>query len=186
MSLRLLSPAAPWLAGYVAALQAGWSPSTTRDLTGEHLAAIAADAEAFLARLTTRGRGERVLDDGSTVGLLPGRSWWMWDGAFCGAINLRHVPGREALPPHVSGHVGYSVVPWKRRRGHATAALAGVLAHARARGLARVLLTCDTGNEYSGRVILANGGVPASERQEAGKLAFWVATGGGLPTRRAP
>ena len=39
------------LPAYTAALQRGWSPNTTRDVCAEQLAAIAADADGFLARL---------------------------------------------------------------------------------------------------------------------------------------
>jgi predicted acetyltransferase len=41
----------------------------------------------------------------------------MWDGEFCGSIGLRWLPGTEELPPHCLGHIGYAVVPWKRRLG---------------------------------------------------------------------
>jgi predicted acetyltransferase len=99
----------------------------------------------------------------------------MWDGAFCGSINLRFLPGTEDLPPHVSGHVGYTVVPWKQRRGYATFALQRVLPVARDIGLARVRVTCDPTNEGSRRVILAAGGKPAGHTHD-GKLQFWIST----------
>ena len=67
----------------------------------------------------------------------------MWDGAFCGTIGLRWRPGTEELPPHVLGHVGYSVVPWKRRLGYATAAVGAILADAAAEGLRWIDVTTD-------------------------------------------
>ncbi len=84
--------------------------------------------------------------DGTEQARLPARVFWMWDGAFCGAINLRFVPGTLDLPPHVSGHVGYAVVPWKQRQGIATRALSMLLPVAWALGLPRVLVTCDADN----------------------------------------
>ncbi len=59
---------------------------------------------------------------------------------------------------HCLGHVGYSVVPWKRRRGYATRALQLLLPQAGEEGLTYVELTTDTGNIASRRVIEANGG----------------------------
>ncbi|HSO04292.1 MAG TPA: GNAT family N-acetyltransferase, partial [Candidatus Limnocylindrales bacterium] len=61
--------------------------------------------------------------------------------------------------PTCLGHIGYSVVPWKRRRGYATAALAAMLPIAAAEGLPIVDITTDVDNVASQRVILANGGV---------------------------
>ncbi len=72
------------------------------------------------------------LPGGGEVPRLPGVVLWIWDGGFCGAINLRYQPGTEELPPHVSGHVGYAVVPWKQRQGHTTRALGLLLPIARA------------------------------------------------------
>src|SRR6185503_5309757 len=97
--------------------------------------------------------------DGSRVPRLPGFARWIWDGDLAGSINLRWQPGTAELPPHVLGHIGYSVVPWKRRRGHATRALALILDEARAVGLERVDLTADLDNLVSHRVIAANDGV---------------------------
>ena len=59
----------------------------------------------------------------------------MWDGEFCGSIGFRWQPGTSALPPYCLGHIGYSVVPWKQRRGYATKALALLLPDARKEGL---------------------------------------------------
>ena len=62
------------------------------------------------------------------------------------------------LPPYCLGHIGYSVVPWKRQRGYATRALQIVAPEARSEGLAYVELISDADNIASQRVIEANGG----------------------------
>ncbi|WP_205964513.1 GNAT family N-acetyltransferase [Ramlibacter agri] len=87
----------------------------------------------------------------------------MWDGGFCDSINLRWQPGTAALPWYCLGHVGYAVVPWKQRLGHATQALAQLLPRARAQGLPWIEITADAGNLASQKVILANGGVLLGE-----------------------
>ena len=174
VSLDLVEPSLDRLPAYAEALRTGWSPSTTRDVSGEELAAIAADPAAALALIVRKDGGRRV-PDGTQVPWLPGLVLWMWDGAFCGTINLRYQPGTEALPPEVSGHIGYSVVPWKRGRGYAKAALRQILPIAAERtGLLRVAVTCDVGNAASRALIEANGGVPGPNA-ETGKLLFHIA-----------
>jgi predicted acetyltransferase len=83
----------------------------------------------------------------------------MWDGEFCGRIQLRWQPGTESLPPYCLGHIGYSVVPWKQGRGYATRALRALLDEAAAEGLRYVEITTDPDNVPSQRVIERNGGV---------------------------
>jgi predicted acetyltransferase len=180
--ISLEIPGLAALPAYAAALATGWSPNTTRDVSAEQLEALRTDPEAFLAVLNRRGGGTVHLGNGAEVPRLPGCERWIWDGEFCGRINLRFMEGTEALPAFVSGHIGYAVVPWKRRRGYATEALRLMLPLACAEGLANVEITCDADNEASRRVILANGGVLLGSRLEwtdpaRHKLVFRVPTG---------
>jgi len=164
--MRLVWPAREYLADYVAALKRGWSPDNMRpEAAGEELQRISVNADRFLTSLVDReGLGPSVtLPDGSLVRRLPGYSRWMWDGEFCGRINLRWQPGTEALPPHCLGHIGYTVVPWKQRRGYATRALREILEDASGVGLRYVEITTDPDNVPSQRVIERNGGVLVEE-----------------------
>jgi predicted acetyltransferase len=176
VSLRLLPPSLEKLPEYEAALATGWSPDTTQDVSAEQLAAIARDPAAFLAELT-RQDGTIRQASGREVPRLPSRVYWLDDGDFCGAINLRYVSGSDDVPDYVSGHIGYAVVPWKRRRGYATCALALILPIAREVGLRRLEITCDEDNEPSRRVILGNGGISIGMRQQRegkAKLVFRI------------
>lgn len=170
-SLQLVRPGHEHLAAYVAALQRGWSADNVRGAlaAGEELDRIAADADAFLALMDDpEGAGPPVtLPDGTQRQRIPGLRRWLWvddegqgaDSGFAGSISLRWTKDGSPLPPHVLGHIGYTVVPWQQRRGHAKRALALMLEIARGRGLTAVEITTDPDNLGSQRVIVANGGV---------------------------
>ncbi|MBC5763347.1 GNAT family N-acetyltransferase [Ramlibacter albus] len=173
--MQLVTPAPGYLAAYTDALRRGWSPDNARGAAAaaEQLEAIERDAQAFVAGLTDReALGAPIrLPDGSTVPRLPGFVMWMWDGEFCGSIGMRWQRGTEALPPYCLGHIGYGVVPWKRERGYAKAALAQMLVHAKAEGLRWVDITTDLENRASQRVILANGGVLLEQFEKPSQYA---------------
>lgn len=162
--MQIVRPSVKELPSYKAALQQGYSPDNVRGLVAaqELLARIEAiGADAFVAGLEDReAKGPLItLPDGTQVKRIPGFHRWMWDGEFCGSISMRWAPGTTDLPPHVLGHIGYSVVAWKRRLGYATSALGQLLVEARDTGLPFVEITTDPDNIASQRVITANGGV---------------------------
>lgn len=159
--MQLVWPAAQYLSGYVHALKQGWSPDNLRpQASAEELAQIAQNPARFLSeQVDCEAKGPPViLPDGRTVPRLPGYSLWMWDEEFCGSISFRWQPGTTELPPYCLGHIGYSVVPWKRGRGYATRALQLLLPEARREGLTYVELTTDADNIASRKVIESNGG----------------------------
>ena len=162
MPITLVTPSAEHLASYEDALLRGYAPSSSRpQQRDEHLAALRDDPESFLATQDDpEGRGPPVtLGDGTQVPRLPGIVRWIWDGAFGGSISLRWQHGTAELPPQILGHIGYGVVPWRRRQGYATRALALMLPEARRLGLPYVELTTDPDNLASHRVIEGNGGL---------------------------
>jgi predicted acetyltransferase len=164
--MELVWPARNYLIGYIDALERGWSPDNLRpEASREQLARIAEDPDAFLGGLVDRQAtgGPITLPDGTLVQRLPGYHRWMWDGEFCGSIGFRWQPGTEALPAYCLGHIGYSVVEWKQRRGYATRALAAMLQEVKAEGLRYVEIATQVDNLASQRVILANGGVLVEE-----------------------
>ena len=159
--MDLVRPDATHLASYRDALRRGWSPDSQRpEAAAEELLRVDADPEAFLAEQDDRTASgpDITLPDGRSVPRLPGFHLWIWDGAFAGGISLRWRPGTTDLPDYCLGHIGYGVVPWRRRLGYATGALALMLPHARAEGLRFVELVTDDSNTASRRVIEHHGG----------------------------
>ncbi|MGA7356867.1 MAG: GNAT family N-acetyltransferase [Candidatus Cybelea sp.] len=162
MSVTLIKPTFEHLAAYASALERGWSADNLRhEARLEEREMVEGDPEAFLLAMDDREAraGPIRLPDGSLVPRLPGLHRWIWDGDFAGSIGLRWQPGTPELPPYCLGHIGYGVVPWKRGRGYAKAALALMLPEARYEGLPYVEITTDPDNIASQRVIVANGGV---------------------------
>lgn len=163
MPVRLVVPSLHLLPEYTAALKSGWSSTTNRTVenTREELQQIDEDPGSFIASLDDpEARGAPIaLPDGSFVPRLPGYRRWISDGDFCGSINIRWQPGTSSLPPHVLGHIGYGIIPWKRGRGYAARALALLLPEAKKIGLPYVELTTEPENIASQKTILSCGGI---------------------------
>ncbi|MDN5764286.1 MAG: GNAT family N-acetyltransferase [Humibacillus sp.] len=107
-------------------------------------------------------------------GRVPSSYRWVVDAdRVVGTVALRHALNPALLV--VGGHLGYAVEPGFRRRGVATAAVRLALSMASARGLDRVLITCDPDNVASARTIERVGGRLEDER--AGSCRYWVPTG---------
>ncbi len=106
-----------------------------------------------VSSLAAWSRGEEL-----ALGWVPCTTLFYEEGdALLGLYNFRH-----QLSPQLElegGHVGYSVRPTGRGRGIATALLSAARVFAHARGIESLLLTCDTTNLASKRVIEKNGGL---------------------------
>lgn len=96
--------------------------------------------------------------------------WITTEEEIIGFLAIRHTLNEYLLDQ--GGHIGYSVRPSHRRRGHALRALGLALPLAASLGVDRVLVTCERDNEASRRTIEANGGVLEDERGR--KLRFWI------------
>jgi len=140
-----------------------------REYTRESLES--ADVFAELTRFLAVQRFE---DAPRPAAYVPVTMLWMADGdEFLGSISVRHRLTDLLLT--WGGHIGYSVRPGARRRGHAARALRSVLPRCRELGIDPVLVTCDVDNEASRRTIEGAGG--AYEDTREGKLRYWVPTG---------
>jgi predicted acetyltransferase len=117
--------------------------------------------------------GQRFEETPRPAGHVPGTTLWWIDGSeFLGRLAIRHrlTPALERK----GGHIGYDVRPSARRKGHATAMLNAALPRARELGIQRALITCDTDNVGSRKVIVKNGGEFIDEID--GIYRFWVPT----------
>ncbi len=109
-------------------------------------------------------------------------TFWLLD-------EVRRVVGisriRHRLTPTLrqqGGHLGFLIRPSARRMGYGTKLLALSLQRAHDLGIGRVLLTCDSDNLGSRRIIEKNGGQMEIEvtSTESGKLIrrYWADLGG--------
>jgi predicted acetyltransferase len=117
----------------------------------------AEDFDGFLSRVRDESEGR-----GLSPGMVPVSRFLLVQGSqILGNSRLRHhlTPELE----HEGGNIGYDIRPSARRRGFGTIVLRLTLERAAARGLDRVLITCDADNTGSVRVIENNGGVLADE-----------------------
>ena len=93
-----------------------------------------------------------------------------------GRVSLRHE--LNDFLERIGGHIGYAVIPSRRRRGYARNMLKQSLGIAREKGLDRVLVTSDVNNIASIRVIEANGGILENTTNEPGlkiqKHRYWI------------
>jgi predicted acetyltransferase len=123
----------------------------------------AADFDGFVARLAAPIRRWDV----------PVTQLWYVDGTdYIGSVVIRH----ELTPAlaRIGGHIGYHVVPPRRRRGHARRMLADALVFCAHFGLDHVLITCEETNVASRKVIEACGGRP--DDTVDGEIRYWVTT----------
>jgi len=148
-------------------------------------------AEEFLAEGDQRyreaiGDFERFIqlcsDEAVGRNLAPGRVpqsifWLVRDGQrILACSRLRHT--LNTFLEQVGGHIGYDVRPSERRRGYGTQIPRMTLDKARDLGLKHVLVTADSPNVASWRIIEKNGGVLHGEElsQHTGQLLrkYWI------------
>lgn len=171
----LIKPNTEHLQSYIQALRRasydwqtqGATPEDKRrqsaDIASKRILSICADPQQFLSLFDDlrAQAAPYMLADKTVAYAVPSLRRWIWDThsqAYCGTISLRWQYASTALPAHLMGHIGYSVVPWMQNKGYASFALAQILKLAKITGLKELTLVTDADNLPSQRVILKNGG----------------------------
>jgi len=130
------------------------------------------DFDTYLKKINDEARGINM-----QPGRVPQSVYWITDAdGYVGRISIRHELNEELLK--MGGSIGYGVVPWKRGLGYGTRSLELALPKARALGLKKVLIACNSDNIGSKKIIEANGGVlenevPAQDGKPA-ILRYWI------------
>ena len=98
-------------------------------------------------------------------------------GQILGELFIRHRLNPQLL--QIGGHVGYKVRPTSRNRGVATAGLRLALEKLAALGVEQALVTCNTTNAASARVIEKCGGLRFEDALIGERIErrYWVPTG---------
>ncbi|MGJ8526682.1 hypothetical protein LMG33818_002438 [Halomonadaceae bacterium LMG 33818] len=163
MPIHLEKPSLTLLPAYQRALERGFSPNNlvSEETRVRELEQLRAQPERFIASIDgARNLQEARLYQRLGTGRIPGfRRWLMEGNEFIGSFGFRWVPGSEALPPTVPGHLGYAIAEWKRRRGYATAGVRLLLEEIRTSGLRYIEVSIAAGNHASIGVTTACGGV---------------------------
>lgn len=104
-------------------------------------------------------------------GIVHADSYWVTeDQIVIGFLQLRHTLNDYLRD--TGGHIGYSIRPDYRGRGHAARALGLALDRARVLKLDRVLVTCDDDNLASVKTIESWNGLLEDLRD--GKRRYWI------------
>ncbi|GER91370.1 acetyltransferase [Dictyobacter vulcani] len=133
---------------------------------------IATHFSSFVQRLHDQADIARI-----EPGQIPFSEFWLVDGNdYLGTFILRHKLDEFLLQK--GGHIGYVIRPSRRKQGNGKLILNYGLEKAKARGLERVLLTCDEENRSSRAIIEVNGGVLENiiqiERWPVPICRYWI------------
>lgn len=174
--MELVLPSTEYKDSYIAAVKEFQADSDSshfsRSYKIKNVTELEADFDAFVQKELSHSRGENLPE-----GWVPHTTYWLVDnGEFVGSVNIRHRL-TERLEK-TGGHIGYGIRPSQRKKGYGSAILRLALPKAKELGITRALITCDSRNEGSRKVIEKNGGIfqdMIDNIEVEGKLQrFWI------------
>ena len=130
------------------------------------------DFDKYLNGLKEQEKGKNLKPEH-----VPQTTYWLIDNdEYIGAVRIRHSLN-EALMKE-GGHIGYDIRPSKRKLGYGSKILALVLPKAKILGITKALLTCNSTNTGSIKIIEKNGGIlwdkiPGGV-DKPDKLRYWI------------
>ncbi|WP_050614327.1 GNAT family N-acetyltransferase [Bacillus testis] len=137
--------------------------------------ASATDPSNFFAYIEKVRNAEKGI--GIPASWISNSMFWLVDHneTIIGAASIRH----RLTPPllQTGGHIGYGIRPSQRQKGYATELLRLALIQTKVLGIPKVLVTCDSTNIASEKVIRKNGGKEDEDFiEENGNVVkrFWI------------
>ena len=114
---------------------------------------------------------------GLPLGWVAATEYWLVEGDhFIGRIDIRHRL-TDALKKF-GGHIGYEIRKSERKKGYGKVMIKLVLPHVKELGIEKALITCDSTNIASQKVILSVGGKLQDEIVNEGRefptQRYWV------------
>jgi predicted acetyltransferase len=171
--MKLDFPSVQYKDSFLEALREFHAEGSSFDLLANlNAASLMSDFEDYVRQLIDQSKGKSL-----PQGWISHTTYWIIDNdEFMGVIDLRH--GLTPALEKYGGHVGYAIRPSKRRKSYATEAVKMLIPLAFRIGIKRVLITCDTNNTASIKVIESNGGILQDEIQNEGRKVltrrYWI------------
>jgi predicted acetyltransferase len=174
--MELVLPSIQYKDSYIAAVKEFQEDTDTtlrsQDMKKLVLPELNANFGAYVQKKLDESKGINLAD-----GWLPHTEYWLTDnGEYIGTIDIRHSLN-EYLEKY-GGHIGYDVRPSQRGKGYGSEILKLALPKAKELGISRILITCNTTNVASRKIIEKNGGVYENTLNEPrsgdDKMRFWI------------
>lgn len=169
MPMELIHPSVQYKHSFLEAVREFQTEGRNSDI---NLSEIENDFDSFVAKINDQAEGKNLPE-----GWVPQTVFWLVNnGIFIGKVSVRHLLTEKLL--QIGGHIGYEIRPSEREKGYGKEILKMVLPKAKELGIQKALVTCDSTNIASRKIIESAGGILeneiAGENGTVSKLRFWI------------